>query len=133
MGVTYNIPPTVMMGQVAEEFLHTVLVSGKNAAHRQAREIDEWLGPHAPWKDRTTLARKGLHAFLDETTGPLGTIVISHSTTLDYVIWLEIANQGRFSIIRPALDYWGRKTQSTLQNLVNLGIISMGKKTRRKR
>lgn len=133
MGVKYNIPPTVMMGQVAEEFLHTVLVSGKNAAHRQAREIDEWLGPHAPWRDRTTRARRGLHAFLDEEAGPIGTIVISHSTTLDYVIWLEIANQGRYSIIRPALDYWAPKTKASLQSLVNLGIVTMGKKTRRKR
>jgi hypothetical protein len=121
------------MGQVAEEFLHTVLVSGKNAAKRQAREIDEWLGPHAPWKDDTGDARRGLHAFVDETAGPIGTIVISHDPLLDYTIWLEIANQGRYSIIRPALDYWAPKTKASLQSLVNLGLISMGSKTRRKR
>lgn len=122
-----------MMEEVAQEFLYTTLQSGRRAAHAQAREIDAWLGPHAPWRDRTTRARRGLAAWVDEEAGPLGTIIIAHDQTLDYVIWLEIANQGRFSIIRPALDYWAPKTREVLQNMVNLGIISMGKKTRRRR
>src|SRR4249919_3708579 len=133
MGLTFNIPPTVMMGQVAEEFLFTTLQSGKKAALEQAREIDAWLGPNAPWRDRTWRARRGLSAWVDNTGGPIGTIIIAHDQTLDYVIWLEIANQGRYSIIRPALDYWAPKTQAVLQNMANLGIITMGKKTRRRR
>lgn len=122
-----------MLGQVAEEFLFTTLQSGRKAAREQAREIDAWLGPNAPWRDRTGMARRGLSAWVDETTGPIGTIIISHDQTLDYVIWLEIANQGRYSIIRPALDYWAPKTQAVLQGMANLGIITMGKKARRRR
>src|SRR5215471_492532 len=133
MPLTFNIPPMRMMESVAQEFLYTTLQSGKNAAHQQAREIDEWLPRHAPWRDRTGRARRGLAAWVDETTGPIGTIIIAHSQELDYVIWLEIANQGRYSIIRPALDYWAPRTQETLQRLANLGIITMGKKTRRRR
>lgn len=122
-----------MMENVANEFLYTTLESGKNIALEQAREIDAWLPAHAPWRDRTGRARRGLAAWVEYGGGPIGTIVIAHDQTLDYVIWLEIANQGRYSIIRPALDYWAPRTKRSLQNMVNLGIISMGKKTRKKK
>lgn len=122
-----------MAREVAEEFLFTTLESGRNAAFAQAREIDAWLGPNAPWKDRTGDARRGLAAWVDTQTGPIGTIMISHDPSLDYTIWLEIAYQGRWSIIRPALDRWAPETKRVIQNMVNLGVISLGKKTRRKR
>lgn len=40
---------------------------------------------------------------------PIVTIEIGHDKDLRYAIWLEIANGGRFSIIKPTMDYWGHK------------------------
>lgn len=37
-----------------------------------------------------------------------------------YVLWLEVANQGRYGIISRALAYWGAKLHSRLRQVVHL-------------
>ncbi len=40
---------------------------------------------------------------------PILEIEISHNRDLTYAKWLEIANGGKYSIIRPTMDLWGHK------------------------
>lgn len=55
----------------------------------------------APWTDRTGAARAGLRGTSDaDHTG--GEIVLSYN--VDYGMWLELANQGRYATVIPTMQ-----------------------------
>lgn len=67
----------------------------------QAAKSETWMRQNAKWTDRTTNARNGLFATVDELDRDAWLLVLSHSVS--YGIWLEVANSGRYAIVRPAL------------------------------
>lgn len=71
----------------------------------------------APWTDDTGAARAGLHTNVEHSgSGPVGfskhSITFAHG--VDYGIWLEIANSGRFQIIMPTVVAVGKAVMKTL-------------------
>lgn len=74
----------------------------------------------APWTDRTGAARAGL--FTDKShAGSLGAgvhrIVFGHG--VDYGIWLEVANSGRYQIIMPTVKSVGQDLMKGLEGMLN--------------
>ena len=74
----------------------------------------------APWTDRTGAARTGL--FTDKFhAGTLSKgvhkIVFGHS--VDYGIWLEVANSGRYQIIMPTVKSVGTDLMKGLEGMLN--------------
>jgi hypothetical protein len=74
----------------------------------------------APWTDRTTNARNGLHAGTDHTgSGAIGftthTITFAHG--VDYGIWLEVANNGQYQIIMPTVVQVGGEIMKALDDM----------------
>ena len=124
MGFRWITPPRKALVKYAEDYTSAVMDSGRKIAYIQAERIEQWMQQNAPWTDRTGRARKGLRAWVREI-GPVGSIIISHDPNLDYTIWLEVANQGRYSIIDPTLDYWTPQVQKSLNNMARLGIITI--------
>ncbi len=53
----------------------------------------------ALWTDQSGMARKGLKARVDLKPGQYVVIILSHS--VEYGVYLELSNSGRFSILRP--------------------------------
>lgn len=72
-----------------------------------APQIEAWMKQSAPWTDQTGNARQSLHTDIETVGKSMVTIILEHG--VDYGYWLEVAHQGRFSIILPALDYWAPK------------------------
>lgn len=68
----------------------------------------------APWTDRTTAARNGLHT-INNFRAPRYELILSH--TVPYGIWLEIANSGRYQIIMPTVRSQGKVAMSRLRGL----------------
>jgi hypothetical protein len=120
MGFTWTVAPTDVFPQMAEKYTQAIFLSGRRIAYEQMADGVEYAKTHAPWQDRTGAARAGLHGYVEES-GPIGTIVISHDESLDYPIWLEVANQGRYSIIPETIDYLAPRVMRSLQNMINLG------------
>lgn len=56
---------------------------------------------NAPWEDRTGDARDGLEA-TSETAGGLVSLFLFH--TVEYGLWLEVIQNGRFATIMPTLE-----------------------------
>lgn len=54
---------------------------------------------------------------------PIIRIQMGHGTSVanTYGLWLEVGFGGRYSIIAPAVSYWGAKTMNTVQRIINLG------------
>ena len=73
----------------------------------------EYMKLNAPWTDRTTNARNGLHT-TPAVAGKTKTITFSH--TMNYGIWLEVANNGKYQIIMPSVLHIGKKVMKSLNN-----------------
>ena len=80
----------------------------------------KWMKENAPWTDRTGNARSGLF-----TTTAYGLkrdhweLIMAHSVY--YGIYLEICNSGKYSVIKPAVNYIGplllQRMSQTLQRI----------------
>lgn len=69
-----------------------------------APQVQASARSNAPWTDRTSNARNGLFAEAFSTHDNAG-IVLYHS--VDYGVWLELANDQRFAIVRPTIEQYG--------------------------
>lgn len=91
-----------------------------------AAEGTKYMKEHAPWTDRTTNARNGLHAvtssqnpgFVKRLTGKKQQYEITFAHTVHYGIWLEIANSGRYQIIMPTVRHEGDLLMQRLRGLL---------------
>lgn len=118
MGFQWQVAPDQTIPQMTEAYTKAIFQSGRRIAYEQAEAMEQYAKTNAPWTDRTGDAREFLSATVEET-GPIGTIVLSHG--VPYGIWLEVANQGRFSIIPETIHVFGPIVMRSLQNLINLG------------
>ena len=68
---------------------------------------------NAPWMDRTGLARKELtgRAVADEDGFA---VYLSH--TVEYGVYLELANGGKYAILRPTLESMSGEIKQTIKN-----------------
>lgn len=83
----------------AENFMDGV----KDTAVDYAQDILDYAQANAPWADRTGDARDGLDVDVDENGNEI-TITLYH--TVDYGLWLEVIQTGRFAIIMPTLEHF---------------------------
>ena len=80
----------------------------------QAARSTGYMKTNAPWTDRTTAARAGLHAVASHS-GSRFELLLAHAVS--YGIWLEVANSGKYQIILPSLRAATRELASLLDNL----------------
>lgn len=64
-------------------------------------EVQNSAFTNAPWEDRSGNARRGLTS---EVNNDNGDIVLTLAHTVDYGLWLEVIQNGRFAIIMPTLE-----------------------------
>lgn len=74
-----------------------------------------WMKMNAPWTDNTGRARAGLTA-VSASAGKTHEMLLSYS--VNYSIWLEIANSGRFQILGPAMRYISQKILMDLKDVL---------------
>lgn len=63
--------------------------------------LETYAKRQASWTDRTANARQSLYAIVSQENGKT-TIFLSHG--MDYGVWLELRNAGRYAIILPTLE-----------------------------
>ena len=80
-----------------------VLTDAKAQADEFVPRIEQAARQNAPWSDRTGEARAGLVAS-SEVDGT--DIIINLAHSVDYGIWLETIQSGRFAIIMPTLEQY---------------------------
>lgn len=74
----------------------------KNLAGQAEAEMKE----EAPWTDRTSNARNGLTADVNLPGTQKDTLSLAHG--VDYGVYLELANAGKFSIVNPKADEYAQ-------------------------
>jgi hypothetical protein len=123
-GFKWDVEPGLAFGQLVERYTNAIIVSGRRVAHSRAEEAEQWMKDNTPWQDRTGDARRGLSVTVNEAPSVLAELVFSHDPSLDYTVWLEIANGGKYAIIAPAIDVWGARLMQDVQRIVNLGLAA---------
>lgn len=91
--------------------------------------VKYWDGPvekhiklTAPWTDRTSNARSGLAANAVKESDNVFSIVMTYS--VDYGIYLERANDGKYATIIPTLPVYGPKVIKTCTKIMDrLGSV----------
>lgn len=126
MGFKWDVPPTAVFPQMADQYTKTIFLSGRRVAESRAKEAEAWMKANHPWTNRTGDAEAGLSVTVLESPGVLAELVFSHDDSLGYPVWLEIANGGKYAIIAPAIDYWGAILMRDVQRIVNLGLAAKG-------
>lgn len=72
----------------------------------------------APWTDRTGAARAGLHANVGHHKST-GRHDVTFAHGVDYGIWLEVANSGKYAIIMPTVLAVGKEIMKALEGMLN--------------
>ena len=87
----------------------------KAIADNYAAEIEREAKLNAPWEDRTTNARQGLFSTVDQAEDRT-TIYLSHE--MDYGVYLELKNHGRYAIIMPTLERFYPRVMGSVKELM---------------
>lgn len=81
-----------------------------------AKQMEGYAKEHRPWTDRSGRARQGLTGYTDTETEK---IYIYLAQTVDYGLWLELANEKKYAVIDPTLKAKSPEIISSCQNLLN--------------
>lgn len=80
-----------------------------------AAQGENEMRKNAPWKDRTSAARNGLHAKATHVAGR-HTVTFAHGVS--YGIWLEVRWAGKYSIVGPTIRTTSRLLMRDLRGLM---------------
>jgi len=82
---------------------------------RQKDMAVAYMKSNAPWTDRTTNARNGLGGIVFKQGKRW---VMNLFGRVNYQIWLEVKNGGKYAIITPTVQAWGPRVMSNMTGLI---------------
>lgn len=114
MSFRWIVPPRVVFNgarvqDVYEERVARVLTYA-------APQIEAEAKRNAPWTDRTGNARQTLGAFVYRPERGIVALVLRQY--MDYGLWLEVKNGGRYAIVLPTLENWYSAVWSDVRGVV---------------
>ncbi len=101
LGVVWITPPTALLKAI-EQYGAKVLVAVHAVADFIAQRLQDDARRDAPWTDRTGNARSGLFSLVDDAAEKIVSIYLAH--TMDYGVFLELANGGRYAVIMKTIE-----------------------------
>lgn len=78
--------------------------------------IDSYMKVNRPWTDRTNLAKLTLRARQSSISETKERITVAHGVS--YGIWLELANEKKYSILKPTIDKFKPEIVSDLRYIL---------------
>lgn len=103
-GIRWQRPPSELAAAV-ERYGDRVLRAVASVAQYVATEMQNDAKRNASWTDRTGNARTGLFGTSEaDFATHVVTIYLSHSAVLDYGVFLELANGGRYAVIMRTME-----------------------------
>lgn len=103
-GIRWRTPPSEL-AKALDQYGDRVLTAIAAVAQYVATQMQDSAKANATWEDRTGNARTGLFGTSEaDFAQHIVTIYLSHSATIDYGIWLELANEGRYSIVMQTME-----------------------------
>jgi len=85
------------------------------AVEYHATRAERYARTNAPWTDRTSNARNGLFVVTEHVPFKTHKLTLAH--TVEYGIWLEVKQAGKYAIILPTIEKTGPEVMQTLSKL----------------
>ena len=85
-------------------------------AQEGAKKFENHAKKNRPWTDRTGMARKSLNATTEKRNNGIR-ITLAHG--VDYGLWLELAHEKRFAIVKPTIELHGNEVLKGYADLLN--------------
>jgi hypothetical protein len=86
-------------------------------ADTEAQRLEAYMKLNRPWTDRTNQAKATLNASVSEPGDGIVRITLAHG--VDYGIWLEIANEGKYAIVGPTVESQSPQVMKKLDHLLD--------------
>lgn len=118
MSFQWTVTPTTAFTDLSRAQANAIRRAVRLLARRYAVEIENHMKANAVWTDRTSHARQSLYTEVREWGQDMVEILLSHGENIPYSVYLELSNQGRFSIISPTLDVYGPRVFADVQALL---------------
>lgn len=83
-----------------------------------ASDVLDYAKDNAPWADRTGDARNGLDVEVDEEDD---VVYLTLFHTVDYGLWLEVIQSGRFATIMPTLEHYAAEVMAKTSSVPSGG------------
>lgn len=112
----WDITPERAFGDLTDAYIAAIRNGVRQIAAYYAPQIESWMKANASWTDRTGNARQTLSAEVEDVSLDMVKIVLAHG--VEYGVWLEIAHAGAYSILGPAIDYWGPQIWADVQTML---------------
>lgn len=91
------------------------------AVHMEAetisKEMESYAKVNRKWTDRSSLAKDNLRSVVSKPSENLIRITLSHG--VDYGIWLELANEQKYAIIKPTLEKYDAELMESVRGLLD--------------
>lgn len=120
-GLRWDIRPARLFEWLGDIRRRQVERATQRVADRMANEIEAYMKFNAPWTDRTGQARATLRAEVLDVTGRAALVLLQHG--VDYGVFLEAMQGGRYAILGPTLDYYGPRIMRELQIELTQGTL----------
>jgi len=103
VGIRWIVPPSELAAAV-DRYGQRVLVAVTAVAQRIATIMQNDARQNAPWTDRTGNARSGVFGTAErDVAQKMVVLYLSHGAAINYAVFLELGNDGRYSIIAKTL------------------------------
>lgn len=109
------VPPADVFPQMSQAYIQRVRQAVYTLCQFYAPQIEADMKASAPWTDRTGNARQTLSAAAQEVADA---ILIEMGYGVDYGIYLEHKNSGRYAILAPTVDKFGPIVMQGIQRLL---------------
>ena len=86
-------------------------------SNTKANELQAYMKRNRPWTDRTGMAKALLNAKVSQPSSNVVRITLAHG--VDYGLWLELAHEKRFAIVKPTIELKGNDVLKGYANLLD--------------
>jgi hypothetical protein len=116
MSLHWDTRPRDVFRDGAANYAIAIRRAVRQLAERYAVEIEQHMKDTAPWTDRSSNARQTLTARVEDAVTDMIEIQLRYG--VDYGIYLELANGGRYAIINPSIDLYGPQIWNDVRALL---------------
>jgi hypothetical protein len=105
-GFRWERPPEQALSELTEAYVSAIHRGVHRIAQAYAPDIEDWMKDpaHAIWKDRSGNARQTLYTEVRQVVESMVELILSHG--VEYGVYLELNNAGKYAVIDPAIDHW---------------------------
>lgn len=86
-------------------------------AQTASKEMESYAKANRKWTDRTGLAKGNLRSVVSQPKKNLIRITLSHG--VDYGVFLELANEQKYAIIKPTLEKYEPELMESVRGLLD--------------